>query len=176
MQEKDDIMFKTFIAGLTAISLTMTTVGPVQAQGLNEEQVGKVLFGVLATAVIATAISKQRDKDRAEPVEVHGSRTWAPRPRNPRVEHPRQPRGQWGERGERGERDRMSLPAECFVSYQTRYGQVRMFGRDCMRRNYRNVGLLPAACSVRAATREGPRNGWDPQCLRVAGYRIDRRR
>ena len=163
-------MFKTVIAGLTAISLTVTAAGPAQAQGLNEEQVGKVLFGIVATAVIASMINKR--KNRVDPIEVHSPRAWEPRPRipwfeQPREEQPRKPRGQ---------QRRMILPAECFVSYDTRYGKVRMFGRDCMRRNYRHVARLPEDCRVRAATREGPRNGWDPQCLRVSGYQINRRR
>lgn len=163
-------MFRTVIAGLTAVSLTLTTAAPAQAENLNEEQVGQLLFGLLATGVIAAMISDL--SDRADPEPVQSPQTWNPRPNRPRIDPPRheQPRHP------RGNRDRFVVPSQCVVSHVTRFGDVRMFGRACMRQNYRHVAQLPEACSVRVVTRQGPRNGWDPQCLRSNGYEASNRR
>ncbi len=149
-------MYKSLIAGITAISLTITAANPAQAQGLNEEQIGKIIFGLFATAAVASIINNQQEK--SERVEEPARNTWQPRPR-----------------GERP-RDQFAVPRRCLATFQTRTGSVRMFERGCMRENYRRVAQLPRSCAVRSVTRVGARGGWDPQCLRDEGYYISRRR
>lgn len=173
-------MYKTVIAGITAASMTLAAAQPVQAQSLSEDQIGKILFGLVATAVVASIIDNNND-DKSADVVTERRNAWQQPDRSPRVTQPRhdQPRvNQPRHEQPRIEQPRNSLviPSQCLASYKTRYGTVRMFVRSCMRENYRRTGSLPTECNVRALTTEGPRNGWDPTCLRDKGYRISRLR
>ena len=168
-------MFKIVIAGLMAASLTLTSANPVQAQGLDEDQIGKLLFGLAATAAIVSIINSQKSEPDPVP-EAETRQTWT-HPRQPQTS-PRQQQSHtspW-QHQPRELAQRLVVPAQCFASYQTRYGTVRMFARSCMRNNYRHVTSLPRSCAVRALTADGPRDGWDPKCRRDNGYRISRLR
>lgn len=154
-------MYKTFIAGITALSLTLSSATPAQANGFSEEDIGKFLLGLFATAAITSAIKNNQDEPEAPPAWI------APRPSKPQAVHvPRHPNGI---------RDNKVLPRACLRNFDTRFGNIRMFQRNCMRDNYRFVNNLPRSCTVRIATYNGPRNGWDPLCLRQAGYTTRRR-
>lgn len=174
---KDDHMYKTFIAGLTAISLTLSSAAPAGANNIDQDQIGKILFGLIATGVLANiVINKQKDtppvatpRPWAPPVVAPGAA--APHPHSPRTADvaPRAPRPRIVETP-RTPGARMTLPRQCLTSVDTRFGSVRMFQRSCLRENYRFVARLPRSCEVRVMTPRGARNGWDPQCLRQAGY------
>ncbi|WP_299027153.1 hypothetical protein [uncultured Sulfitobacter sp.] len=71
--------------------------------------------------------------------------------------------------------NRKLLPQRCFRSFDTRRGQVRMFGNRCLERNYQFVNRLPQNCFVRVRTNEGKRSGYGARCLRQNGYRLARR-
>lgn len=172
-------MYKTIIAGITAASLTLATATPAHAQSLDEDQIGKILFGLVATAVIASIIDNQKDETPEVIDTLQRDILQTPQQTQPRVVQPRnaQPWGNPPRFGQpRHAQNIHVLPSQCFASYQTGYGAVRMFVRSCMRENYRQVAQLPFECTVRALTTEGPRNGWDPKCLRENGYRISRLR
>ncbi|WP_458792053.1 hypothetical protein [Yoonia sp. MH D7] len=151
-------MFKTLIAGIAAASLTLGAVSPAQAGRLNDEQVGKILLGVVATAAVASIISNKRKQDAAP----------APTPR-PRAEPQR------GRTPTHLANRAQTLPRQCLENVNTRHGTVPIFTRDCLRTNYRAVNALPRNCQVRLATRHGARNGFDQYCLRDAGYTASRR-
>lgn len=72
---KDDDMYKIFIAGITAISLTFSTAAPAQANGFSEEDIGKFVFGLIAAAVAANLIKNNQNHEEPAPVA-------APRPLN----------------------------------------------------------------------------------------------
>ncbi len=169
-------MYKTFIAGLTAVSLTLSSAAPAQANGMTEDQIGKILFGLIATGIVAKII----ENNQSNPSAAIAPNPWvpqtaeAPRPHRPQiVEAPRPSRPHLV--NPRGERNRMVLPRNCVKTLDTQYGSYRLFQRNCMRQNHRFVSDLPRRCKVRIATHNGPRNGWDPRCLREAGYTARRR-
>lgn len=151
-------MFKTLIAGATALSLTFT---PATAQGLDEDQIGKIIFGLFATAAIAKLI-----KENNRPAQTHG---WTPP--TPRVEHvapvPRHP--------QTPRNARKVLPQRCATTVHTRQGRVRMFTRACIAQHYKHAANFPRSCERDIRTREGFRTGWDARCMRNAGFRTDRR-
>lgn len=157
-------MFKTLTAGLMALSLTFTSVAPAQANGLSEDDIGKLLLGLVATAAIASAIKNNRDDDRGRVAVPQKPRIAAP------VHQPRhQPRGH----------DRFSsvpapLPAQCLRILQTRHGTQRIFGERCLSRNYAEAYRLPASCGIRFNTDRGLRSGYDARCLRQNGYSLQR--
>jgi hypothetical protein len=159
-------MFKPLIAGITALSLTLATTAPLHAQSIDRENVGKLLIGLAAVAVIGAAIEENRDRSRSTP--VHDNRQTGGINRN----------NSWSDlnRNHRHNNDaRRVLPGGCLRTVETRFGNQRMFGQRCLERNYRHASRLPERCAVRLYTNDGPRRGFDPLCLREQGFRSDRR-
>lgn len=162
-------MFKPLIAGITALSLTLAAATPLHAQGLDREDVGKLLIGLAAVAVIGAAIEENRDRDRNSSTQVHETPQWSGINRN---------NNNWSElnrQHQSSQNSRRVLPHACLTTVETRFGHQRLFGKRCLERNYRHVNRLPDRCAVRLYTTDGPRTGYDPVCLREQGYRSDRR-
>ena len=158
-------MFKHMIAGITALSLTFATAAPVQANGFDREDVGKLLIGLAAIAALNVAIQKSNRDDRAdEPTQT--------------VNHRSSRNNSWADLNRSRQRDNArnwDLPRECLRNVETRFGTQRMFGKRCLERNYARVNRLPDRCAVRVYTSNGPRRGFDPLCLREQGFRSTRR-
>ena len=144
-------MFKTVIAGVTALSLTLSSATPTHAGGLSEDDIGKLLFGLVAAVTIGTAI-KNNDRQRRQ------AQTVIPQIEEPLISH----------------RSQRRLPRRCVENVETHWGQQRILGRDCLNQRYRHAARLPQDCAVRVFTNSGPRNGFDLRCLRDEGFRIRR--
>ncbi|MEM8536643.1 MAG: hypothetical protein AAGF56_02155 [Pseudomonadota bacterium] len=158
-------MFKTLTAGITALSLTLASAAPAQAQSFNREDVGKLLIGLAAVAVIGAAIEENRDR-RSNSTRVHDTPSWNG------INS-----GSWSSLNRQHQQfhhQRRAIPASCLRDVQTRFGTQPMFGQRCLERNYAQLSRLPARCAVRVYTNNGPRQGFDPLCLREQGYRADR--
>jgi len=157
-------MFKTLTAGITAISLTLATAAPVQANGIDREEVGKLLFGLAAIAVIGAALEENRERNQTK--QAQSNRSWSG------INS-----GSWSDLNRQHQQEvaqRRVLPRDCLRSVETRFGTQRLFGQRCLERNYRHHANLPARCAVRVYTDNGPRNGFDPLCLREQGYSATR--
>ena len=146
-------MFKPLIAGVTALSLTLSTAAPAQANGLSQDDIGKILFGLAAIAAIGTIVDNNENRRSVEVTRNH-----RPTP-TPRAQPQRQSRV-----------DRSVLPRNCLRSFDTRFGTHRMFGARCLSNNYAFADNLPRSCAVRIITSDGVRGGYDPSCLRGRGY------
>lgn len=190
-------MFKTLIAGLTAISLTLGSAAPVQAQGMSEDDIGKLLFGLLTAGVVAKIISNNNDHDAPAAEQQYmqqapTTQTW--RDRNHRNSEPtyhqrhnnvtpwqRQAQAhQNASPSQNANRPRThnnlrALPAQCLKSKRTRYGVQQIFTRGCLRRNYQQFARLPSRCAIRIQSNTGPVPGFDPQCLSNSGLTVRRR-
>ncbi len=154
-------MLKSMIAGITALSLATAT--PAAAQGLNREDVGKLLIGLAAVAVIGAAIENNNDNDDA--TRVHDN-NWSGINRN----------NDWSRLNQNSTNNRhQTLPSACLRSIETRFGTQRLYGQHCLQQNYRYVNNLPERCEVRIFSSNGPRDGFDPVCLRARGFTSDRR-
>jgi hypothetical protein len=163
-------MYRTFIAGITALSVTLTATTPVQAQGISDEDLGKLLFGLVATAAVVAMIDNHSSGARRES-------TAAPSPRIVETPRPRLDRP----KGWVGEARRNLLPRQCLRTVHTRRRDVRIFARGCMSQNYPRIASLPRECIVRARNhntygQQRRQQGWDAQCMRDYGYQIARRR
>lgn len=163
-------MFKPLIAGITAISLTLATTTPLHAQGMDRDDVGKLLFGLAAIAVIGTAIDRNRDRDRDRNRSTRAHQT----PQTGGI-HRNNGWSELNREHQRATNSRRVLPRACLRTVETRFGDQRLFGQRCLERNYRHVSRLPERCAVRVYTTNGPRSGFDPLCLREQGYRSNRR-
>ena len=146
-------MYKTLVAGVTALSLTLASAQPAQANGFSEEDFGKLLFGLIATYAVGSAIKNHNDRSRPEP----------------QVQRSEPQRHGWVERPNRN-----ILPRQCLQRVGTQFGEHRIFNRRCLRQEYAFVSDLPRRCSVRLFTNQGPVRGYDPRCLRDNGYRARR--
>lgn len=156
-------MFKTLIAGITALSLTIAPV-QVAAEGMSERQVGQLLFGLVAAGIIGKVISDSNRRDRAAPVPVQD------RQRHVAPLRQQQPTGR-----NRQTQARNVVPSACLRSYDTQRGQQQIFGARCLERNFEYARHLPDQCLIRLRTYDGPQQGYTPGCLRDNGYRTDRR-
>jgi hypothetical protein len=145
-------MPRKFISFITAAALTITTLGSTPATA-GEHETARALAALLGVAVVG-AILHDRHKDKKV---RHG----APR----RVHEP--PRYQPPKRV-----DRKLLPQQCFRSYETYNGKVRMFGNRCLKNNYAFAHKLPRRCLYIFDTPKGDRRGYEARCLRREGYRL----
>ncbi len=155
-------MLKPLIAGITALSLNLAIAVPAQANGFDREDAGRLLIGLAAIAALSAAIDNNNRNERREERSTqtqHRNNSWAD------LNRPR-------ERERAGNRD---LPRQCLRNIETRFGTHRMFTQRCLERNYAHVNRLPKRCAVRVYSDNGPRRGFDPLCLREAGYRATRR-
>lgn len=154
-------MFKPLIAGITALSLSLSAA-PVQAGGLTQDEIGKLIFGLAAIAAIGTLVENRQDRDQAK--STRAPTAW----QTPQVQRPHHP-----QRDQRT-RDRRVLPRECLTRIETRFGPQRLYGARCLRNTYAQADRLPRRCAVRMYTNNGPRRGFDPACLRREGFRTRR--
>ena len=69
---------------------------------------------------------------------------------------------------------RRSLPAACLDSVETPDGWRRFYDEGCLASFERRASDLPQSCRVRLLTWGDVRRGFDPACLRDAGYRQGR--
>lgn len=156
-------MLKPLFAVITALGLSMASVTAAYADGLDREELGKLLIGLAAIAAVNAALENRRDRSDSgsQPVQATrgADRSWADlnRPRPRREENSRE------------------LPYACLQIFETRFGPLRLFDDRCLRRNYRRAADLPHLCEVRIFTTHGPRDGYDPLCLRQQGYTTNRR-
>jgi len=167
-QRKDTPMFKSMIAAMTALSLTLAT--PVHAAGMNRDEVGKLVFGLAAIAAISTVVNSRNRASVTAPVVQVDDREG--RYRENQRNNGRSDR--WSDLNQRT--NQRVIPRDCLREVETRFGTQRMFGRQCLERNYRQAATLPNRCAVRVYTNSGPREGFDPLCLREQGYTTNRRR
>ncbi|PJI86014.1 hypothetical protein BC777_2371 [Yoonia maricola] len=156
-------MLKSLTAVVTALSLTLATATPTYAQGLSREDAGKLLIGLAAVAVIGAAIEENRDRSTSSP--VHDQRQWNGINRN----------NNWSDLNRQQTNSRRTLPRACLRSVETRFGDQRIFGKNCLENNYNHASRLPARCAVRVYTNNGPVRGFDPFCLRDQGFSTNRR-
>ena len=163
-------MFKHMIAGITALSLTFASAAPVQANGFDREDVGKLLIGIAAIAALNAAMENNKRSERADARADDRAQT-ADHRSNRRA-------NSWADLNRPRQRDHArnrDLPRECLRSVETRFGTQRMFGQRCLERNYPRVDRLPDRCAVRVYSSNGPRRGFDPLCLREQGFQSTRR-
>jgi hypothetical protein len=163
---------------ISAASIAITALGATPAQA-DEDDLAKALAVIAGIAIIGKVIHDKKKRDqqvtRHDNVPLYSE----PRPRHPHVQ-PRHPHVQpYGHphvqpRPLPRQVDRRLLPPQCFRSYDTRRGTVRVFGTRCLKQNYRFANRLPQHCLVSFKGHAGRQTGYDARCLRDQGYRLAR--
>jgi hypothetical protein len=162
-------MYRRFIATIAAASLAITAMGAIPAYA-GDRDTARALAAILGVAIVGKVIHDNNKKKRAyqQPAPVrHPPRATAPRHNPPRYNHP-QPRPL------PRHVNRKLLPQECFRSFETRQGKIRMFGERCLQQNFRHANQLPQHCHYKFGTPDGLRSGYEARCLRDAGYSLAR--
>jgi hypothetical protein len=182
-------MHRKFIATIAALAIAVTAFGAAPARA-DDRDTARILATILGAAVVGKIIydrnkRKQRSnyERRQEQPVYKPRRNHAPRvAKKPPAERYRPaprytelPRHAPEPRPLPRRVDRKLLPGECFRSYETYDGRVRMFGRRCLQENYRFAHRLPKYCMTDIATNDGRRRGYEARCLRAEGYRLAHR-
>jgi hypothetical protein len=158
-------MYKTFIAGITAVSLILSSAAPAQANGLDQKDVGQILFGLIVAATVAQGVRNHRTQTPALADVIVSQQ-----PRS-------QGNGHNGPRYGQLNQSRVSvLPGRCVRKFDTRKGNVRMMTRRCIARHYDHAVNFPRRCERDVMTNRGFRSGWAMRCLRNNGFTVAGRR
>ena len=158
-------MHRTFIATVVAASIAITGLSALPARA-DQDDVAKALAALAGIAIIAKIIRDNKDDEQTVTRRYPAYPDPVIRPGHPRKVYPRPMPHRV---------DRRLLPQHCFRSYDTRQGRYHMFGRRCLKNNYRFARELPQRCALRIRTRDGIRSGYDARCLRRSGYSLARR-
>lgn len=163
-----------FLGTLTAATIALTSLTAVPAYADNN-RAARTVATILGIAVVGKIIHDQ-SKDKREvhkPRAVHKPKVKQHHTNHRRhythKNHQRKKHQQYQQRS-----NRKLLPQHCFRSFQTQRGNVNMFGRQCLERNFRHANSLPHNCAQRIHTYNGPRVGYEPRCLQRNGYRLAR--
>ncbi len=158
-------MYRRFIATIAAASIAITAMGAAPARA-DDKDAARILAAILGIAVVGKIIhDNKKDKERVVTRRHNEPRVQPRRRHEPQVEPRPLPRHV---------RNNKLLPRQCFRSFETRRGTVRMFGRRCLQNNFRHANRLPEHCKVRIRTHNGKRTGYQARCMRDAGYRLAR--
>jgi hypothetical protein len=153
-------MRRPLIASILSIALAATsfTAAPARA----DEDVFKVIAGLVVIGALANAANKKRDreKERARAAQVS------------RKAQQHTPLYQKNRRATRIDRaiDRARVaPQRCVREQWTHRGTREVYGARCMQRHAR--AQLPQTCLRQNQTNSGPRYFYAPRCLRQQGWR-----
>lgn len=138
-------MFKILTAGITALSLVI----PHTARASQNNDVGKLIFGLAAVAIIGAAIDANNRRPELVVADPQPRERDHDRIRSNRVE---------------------PLPAQCRVQVPGRHGVTEIYGQRCLNRNFSRADRLPEVCAVRVQGEHRDRRGYAPDCLRQFGY------
>lgn len=129
----------------------------------RQDQIGALLFGLTALAVIA-GIASDRDNDDDDDDRRRDGRTIIAPPDGGRtIVAPPVSRSTNPDH----------IPSRCLRSIQTERGPAPLYVRACMRNYYYFIDTLPEHCFVETLnTRGTKRFGWSPYCLSQAGYDV----
>jgi hypothetical protein len=174
IQKRIILMYRRFIATVAAASIAITAIGTAPARA-DDRDVARALAAILGVAVVGKIIhdnkkDKRREVTRHQPAPVYQ----APRQRTHKQVHRQRSHNVQPRPLPRHVRNNKLLPKQCFHSFETRRGNVRMFGNRCLQNNFRHANSLPQHCKVRVKTYDGRRTGYQARCLRDAGYRLAR--
>ena len=160
-------MSRKFIAGVLALSCSITLFSTAPARAGDPEDIGRFVGAVATLYIIGRIIDEATDGDAR--VTVHS------RPGGYVNTH-----GRGRDVHYRGRHDRpgvhsrgKAIPAQCLRRVQSRH-TLYVAPVRCLQRTMRGAHRLPQVCRTRAQFRHGVRSVYSVRCLRHRGYRIAR--
>lgn len=143
-------MKRTLTAGLLSLSLAATSLTATTAPAQADEDVFKVIAGLVVLGAIANQVKKNKESNRVVTRNAgrgHGHG------------HVRKP----------VKRIRKVAPQRCVRETWTHRGQREVYGARCMQRHAQ--AQLPQNCLRQNKTNSGPRYFYGKRCLRNQGWR-----
>lgn len=159
-------MHRKFIAAIVAVSVAITALSASSAVAGNKD-LSRFLAGIAGLAIIGAVI---HDQNKRKKTARHVARS----AHNPVPHHDARPRHQPKPKPLPSRVARKLLPAQCLRDFETRHGDVRMFGNRCLNNNFKYVDQLPQYCFREVRTPQGLRRGYGDYCLRNKGYSLAR--
>ena len=154
-------MHRKFITFVTITALAITALGNTPAFA-GDRDGARALAAILGVAAIGAILHEKNKKKKRKQVHHYQPKPSVTPPRyQPTPPRPLPSRV-----------NRKLLPQECFRSYDTHRGKVRMFGNRCLQRNFGFADRLPRHCLYVFDTPKGDRRGYEARCLRNQGYRL----
>ena len=171
-------MYRKFIATIAAASIALTALGASPAFA-GEKETARAIAAILGLAVVGKLIhdKNERKKERREEVSRGYHNPQPSKPHRPEYRAPSYTPPAYHTPKPRPLPDRVNrnlLPQQCFQSFDTRRGKVRMFPSRCLERHYTYAYRLPPQCEYIFDTPRGNRRGYEARCLRDKGYRLAR--
>lgn len=164
-------MSRRFIATVVIAALTVTAIGNAPARA--DEALGRTLATIFGAAIVGAFINEKLDDDKKNKVVTrrysrNDATAWSKKHSTDQVIRRVGPRPL-----PRRVKQKL-LPGNCLRSFDTRNGRARVFGKECLEKNYNFTRNLPHACAVKFWTHKKNRQGYDARCLRNQGYLLAR--
>ncbi len=162
---------KIAIAGLTALSLTLTPISATAAP--DGEDIAKTLAGLAVLGIIASAASDRKDKNRARSNQVYHD-PYASIEGNRSRDVIDGDLRRWKDGRRKGKRfaRHAPLPGHCALTLTTARHDRTVFGSRCLQRNYAFASKLPRDCRLKVRTDRGLRTVYGARCLRRNGWQV----
>lgn len=164
-------MHRKFIALICAAGFVITaTTAPARA----DDDIGKLLAGLAALAIIGVAIDNHNDNDtvvvqrQPQPYYVPQGQVYSQRVAPPTIVQPRVIQPKPLPRNV----TRYDLPKSCLKTVRNGRDEYRIVGKHCLNKNYRLSDSLPKACQMEVRGNHGVKRGYNPKCLRNRGYQL----
>ncbi len=144
-------MKKQFVAMVVSAALAVTSFSATPARA--DEDVFKVLGGLVVLGILANQIEKNKDRKAAAQAPARNGTVYTQR-LGPSVK----------------KRAAKRAPSRCVREQWTHRGTREVYGARCMQRHAR--AQLPQNCLRQNQTNSGPRYFYAPRCLRQNGWRL----
>lgn len=172
-------MHRKFISLICASAIAVTALtAPARA----DEDLGKILTGLAALAIIGIAIENANDnapvvtQRQTQPYYVPKGQVYSQRVMPPVVVQPRVVQPQVIQPKPLPRKvTRHDLPRSCLKTVRRGQDEFRILGNHCLQNTYRQADRLPQACKVEVRGNQGVKQGYKPKCLRKRGYQLSSR-
>ena len=168
-------MLKKLLALSLALSLAIMPAPQAHAETLSEEEVGAILFGLVAAFAITKVIDSVQDDDDGRKARRPDRTTRSHDPFRNGVDRIFGRDRRDRDDDDRADRHRLQdIPLVCLERVEFSRNDRRVFTRSCLRAEGVRTNRLPRECRVRLFDGHRQVRGFDPACLRDAGYRARR--
>lgn len=160
-------MHKKFITTVATLSILITgfAAAPARAGDQNSNRALAALLGIAVVGAILHEKKKDKKRSRVQTVHSANKKTFDARTQTNHIKPRPLPK----------RLNTHLLPGQCLRSFNTTRGPMRIFGQNCLERNYNFVHTLPKHCERRVRTDRGMRFGFAARCLNRQGYELARR-
>lgn len=172
-QDQMGAEMKRLTTVLTSAAMIGILSAPAPARA-DSEDVGKIIFGIAAAALIAKAINERNDRkevSRSQAGQLGSIERYRLNDRRI-LDGSIRPYNQ--QKTRRGYKNN-PLPQACLRIIETNGRESLGYNSRCVSRNYEFASKLPSRCETILRTNRGFKSVYEARCLRREGWRVARR-